>query len=433
MRDVVVVTFVVICTLIALRNPVFGMLTFIGMGLFNPHGLTWGFARELPLSAMVAVATMVAYIMWHEPKRVPMTRETVLMAGFWAMMGISTYLAIFPDLANKHFIHVSKIFLMVFLCLSIITTQDRLHMMIRVIALSLGFYGLKGGIFSVLSGGAHIVYGPDDSFLTANNSIGLALAMNVPLLLYLLRIEKNRYLLWLIKAMVVFSYPAVACTYSRGAWLGLGAVTLLYILRSQYKVTLPIVLCLVAALSLPFIPQKLVDRFHQLENYQDEGSAQSRFWNWEMCRRVGMGNPTHGGGFDYYSEQAYATYYPEFLEQWPGKVWSCHSMWFTVLGEHGIPGFLLWVALLGFTIMESWQLLRLSARDPQWKWIGDYASMVQGALLAFMISGTFLDVAYFDLYYELIAVIVILRDLVRRAEIQAKAHSGFAGSIRPAA
>jgi len=53
----------------------------------------------------------------------------------------------------------------------------------------------------------------------------LALVMNIPLLYYLLKTETITWLRWLIKAMLLFSFPAVVCTYSRGAWLGLAMVT----------------------------------------------------------------------------------------------------------------------------------------------------------------------------------------------------------------
>ena len=52
---------------------------------------------------------------------------------------------------------------------------------------------MKGGIFAMISGGGFIVYGPEGSFLEANNSIGLALAMNIPVLMYLLKTEQKNW------------------------------------------------------------------------------------------------------------------------------------------------------------------------------------------------------------------------------------------------
>ena len=40
-----------------------------------------------------------------------------------------------------------------------------------------------------------------------------------------------------------------------------------------------------------------------------------------------------------------------------------------------------------------------------------YADMIQNSLIAYIVIGTFLDVAYFDFFYYLVACIVILKGL----------------------
>lgn len=60
----------------------------------------------------------------------------------------TTFLAFRPDLAMDRFVYVSKILLMMFLATSLINTDERLHLFLRVIALSLGFYALKGVFFN---------------------------------------------------------------------------------------------------------------------------------------------------------------------------------------------------------------------------------------------------------------------------------------------
>src|SRR5919106_1704289 len=235
MRDVVVIAVILICSLIALGRPVFGILVFVCLGLLNPQSFTWGVARDLPLSQLVALGTIGGYVFWSEPKRFPRQRELFLLLALWGIFGFSTLFAIYPQPALTRLIFVSKILLMVFLAISLINTPQRLQWLLQVLALTLGFHGLKGGIFVILSGGEHIVWGPEGSFLEANNAIGLALAMNIPLLIYLLKTETKAWLRWVMIAMLVFSYPAILGTYSRGAWLGLAIVTLLLLLRSKHK------------------------------------------------------------------------------------------------------------------------------------------------------------------------------------------------------
>src|SRR5262249_42577515 len=157
-----------------------------------------------------------------------------------------------------------------------------------------------------------------------------------------------------------FSYPAIVCTYSRGAWIGAGVATLLSVLRSQKKVTAiafatSVTILLVGI--LPHIaPDRLIRRYDDFVDYNEENSAQSLFWNLEFCKRVGFANPVTGGGFDYYTLEAYAKYYPEFQERWPGKVWACHSIWLTVFSEQGVIGFAIWLLLIAYTVRSVTQM-----------------------------------------------------------------------------
>lgn len=424
MRDLILIAAVFLCSLVALPRPVFGVLVFVCLGFLNPQSFAWGVARSLPLSQLIAIATMLGYSFCSERKRFPRQRELFLLLALWGMFGISTLFAIYPQPALSRLIFVSKILLMVFVAMSLVNTPQRLQWLLRVIALILGFHGLKGGIFVILSGGQHIVWGPEGSFLEANNAIGLALAMNIPLLLYLWKIETVAWLRWLIIAMLFFSYPAILGTYSRGAWLGLAIVTVLLFLRSKHKFVLAPAAGIFALITIPFlsqiVPERMVQRYDILVNYEKDDSAISRFWNWEFCKRVGMAHPLTGGGFDYYNVDLYPIYYPEFVQRWGAqKIWSCHSTWYTIFGEHGFPGLLLWLGLLGSSFLSLRKLSFAVKDDGPLSWIPQCARMISISLVSFIIVGSFFDAAYFDLLYYLIGAIIILKEIARATAAKA--------------
>jgi len=64
-----------------------------------------------------------------------------------------------------------------------------------VIVLSIGFFVLKGGLFTVLGGGTNWVFGPAGSFIHDNNELGLALVTVIPLMRYLQLASTARALL----------------------------------------------------------------------------------------------------------------------------------------------------------------------------------------------------------------------------------------------
>jgi probable O-glycosylation ligase (exosortase A-associated) len=331
---------------------------------------------------------------------------------------VSTWGALYPEDALEKLIGVSKIFLMIGIATLIINSDEKLYSLIRIIGYTLGFFALKAGLFAIRSGGTELVYGPEISFLSANNSIGLALGMSMPILAYLIKTERARWVKWMGKAMFLMSIPAIVFTFSRGAWLGLVMAVALTALKSKRKfVAVGVVGILVVLLQaiVPMIaPDRLVKRYDDLVNYENEGSAQSRFWNWEFCRRVGFARPMIGGGFDFYRLETYARFYPEFSVRYPGKVWSCHNSFLSVFGEHGVPGAVVWSWLIGLTFINL-RRLRLYARQslgpPNLK---DFADMVQGSLVVFFVVGSFIDAAYFDMFYYLLAFVIIQKGLVAR-------------------
>jgi probable O-glycosylation ligase (exosortase A-associated) len=422
MRDIVVVSLVLWAAFVSLRRPVVGLLTFAFLGFFSPQSYTWSFGRTIPLSMIVAITTIAGLFISPEPKKWPAQREMIILILLWLTFGLSTVFAIYPDRAYPELIGVSKILLMVVLATVVINTKERLDSLFRVIGYSLGFYGFKCGVSSVIGGGDFLVYGPELSFLQANNSIGLALAMNIPFLYYLYRSESNKWLRRMAQAMMLFSVPGVLFTYSRGAWLGMLMAIALLFLRAKRKFLIVTAAAVVAAsLSsvLPRItPAPLIARYDQLVHYEKDESAESRFWNWEFCRRVGTARLT-GGGFWFESQENYAKYYPEFQQRFPGKSWTCHSAWFTMLGDHGVLGLTLWVALIVSSLMSLRRLRLIGQMAAENSWLILLSQSVQTAFVVFMVIGTFLDAGYFDLFYYLVAIVVIAKGLVDAIPVKA--------------
>ena len=56
-------------------------------------------------------------------------------------------------------------------------------------------------------------------------------------------------------------------------------------------------------------------------------------------------------------------------------------------------------------------LRRQSRRARSTQWIDSYAQMIQISLLGFLVSGAFLGLANFDLFYQLVAMVILLKML----------------------
>jgi probable O-glycosylation ligase (exosortase A-associated) len=419
-RDIILAAITVVVSFFSLQNPTFGLLSYVGYAVVNPQSYTWDFAHEFPHSRVIAVVTVIAYV-FSRQKTLPRQRELFLLLAFWLLCVLSSLFAVEQERAWPQFSLVSKILFMACLTACIINSEEKLHLLLKVIAIGLGLYALKAAIFVVRTGGVAPIEGPPDSFLEANNTIGMALAVNVPLLFYLAKNESRRWLKWVLWAMMAASYPAVAGTFARASWIGLAFITVLLGIKTKHKVLTLVAAGAIAMLAMIWVPQivsnEMASRYETLENPEEDVSAQTRFWSWEFCRRVGVANPLGGAGFNFYSEKAYVRYYWQFLEKWPGKVWSCHNMWLTIFAEHGAIAFVVWTSMFVLAIFSLRQMAAYG-RAQKLSWVVDYSNMLQIALAGFMLIGMFIDIAYYEISYQLIAVVIVMKEVVRQKIVQ---------------
>ncbi len=66
--------------------------------------------------------------------------------------------------------------------------------------------------------------------------------------------------------------------------------------------------------------------------------------------------------------------------------------------------------------------------DPSAAWMKSYTYMLEASLLAYMVGGAFLGRAYFDLYFQLVASVIVLRILYAR-EVAAPARAREAATL----
>lgn len=425
MRDIAV-TFAVFATLpFILRRPWIGILVWTWLGFMNPHRMAWGFSVNMPFAYIVALTTLVAMLFSKEEKRIPREREPVVLALFVGWMLITTLFAVYPALAWEQFEKVIKIQVMIFVAMMLITTPERLKMLVWTIALSLAFYGVKGGIFTILHGGVYRVQGPPGTFIGGNNEIGLALAMTVPLLYFLARGMSRRWLRSPLYAMMVLTALAAIGTQSRGALLGMGAMGLMFWLKSRQK----IVVALLAAASVfavvQVMPEAWYERMHTIQSYEQDRSAIGRVNAWWMAFNLAKDRPL-GGGFETFQRGMFAIYAPD-----PTNVRDVHSVYFEVLGEHGFVGLFLFLLLALLTWRSASTIVRAVKAVPEYVWMGDLASMLQVSLVAYLAAGAFLGMAYFDYYYNVVLIVVIAKAMLRREGLLGKIPRGVASIAQP--
>jgi len=401
MRDIAVTAVVFGLLPFILWRPYIGVLVWTWLGLMNPHRLCYTFAYDMPFAYIVAVTTLISLFMSREPKKFPWTRESVTLLVLLAWMTVTTIFAVYQDLAWLQWQKVVKIQLMIFVSLILIQSKERLDQLVWVIAMSLAFYGVKGGIFTITNGGAFRVNGPDGTFIAGNNEMGLALVMIIPLLRYLQLTTRRVWINQGLMVVMILCVLAAIGSQSRGALLGISAMATFLWLKSRNKIVTGLLGAIAVYLVYTIMPDQWFERMGTINNYEQDQSSMGRVNAWKMAFNLAKNRP-FGAGFDSFRSEMFELYAPD-----SGHQADSHSIYFQMLGHHGFVGLALFLLLGAMTWFTAAWVIRHSRRSREHRWAADLAAMAQVSLVGYAVAGAFLGLAYFDLYYALITVVVL--------------------------
>ncbi len=414
MRDLLVTAIVFGALPFIFKRPWIGILLWSWVGYMNPHKLTWGFAAEFPFAMVVGLVTIAAFLFSRDKKEMIWTRETIILLVFVAWMQFTTFFAFYPSAAWEQWDKVWKIQLMIFLTVLIIKDRNQLNWMIWVIALSLGFFGVKGGIFTIANGGAYRVQGPG-GFIGGNNEIALALVMTIPLIRYLHLQESRKWIKAGLAGAMVLSGIAAIGSQSRGGLVALLAMGVFLWLKSRNKLVTGFYMAVAVGILATVMPQQWYDRMGTIETYEQDQSAQGRINAWHTAFNLAKDRVT-GGGFELWRPPVFRQYAPD-----PFNVRDVHSIYFEIMGEHGFIGFGLFMLLGVMAWLRAQQIIKRCKDDPEKKWAADLAAMLQVSLIGYASGGAFLGLAYFDLPYHMMVILLLAAKI-----------SGVLGKLEPA-
>ncbi len=407
MRDLLVTVVVLGSVPLIFFSPDVGVLVWTWLAFMNPHRISWGFARELPFGEIVAIATFVGIVVSGRWRRPPLSAVTVLLTIFILWTVFTSLLALNQKGAWAELERFLKIQVMVFVTMMLVLTREKLRALIWVVVGSIGIFGVVGGLFTLRTGGEHRVWGPDDTFIGGNNEIALALAMTIPFMRYLQLTTSRRWVSYGLLAMMVLSVVAILGTHSRGGLLGLLAMLSLLVWKSRYRVSLALVFFVTVPISISLMPQKWFDRMDSIRNYREDESAIERLNSWQFAWNLALDRPVIGAGFNCFTHELFARYAPE-----PTDVHDSHSIYFEVLAEHGFVGLLLFLCLAVSVWLSCASLTRKARDHVHLSELEHLGRMSQVSFVAYGVSGAFLGLAYFDLVYTLIAIVVIAKVLL---------------------
>lgn len=409
MRDLVLGPIILAIAGYALLHPWLGVLGWTWLSIMNPHAYTWRL-NSLPIAALIAGSVLVGVLITKDRRRFVLTRETMILLAFMAWMTITLPFSFYFDESYMLWKRVMKIDLMIIVAMMVLHSKKHILLLTWILAISIGFYGVKGGIFTLATGGSFRVWGPMGSYIEGNNEIALALVMVIPLIRFLQLVTDSVWIKRGLLVSMVLCAVAALGSQSRGALLAIAAMAAVMWWRTDKKMIGIIVLGVLAVMLLSFMPDTWWDRMETIRTYEDDSSANGRINAWWMAWNLASDN-LFGGGFMVSKPELFAMYAPD-----PTAIHAAHSIYFMVLGEHGFIGLFLFLSLWILVWSSAGYLRTHGNKQPQTQWLSHLGAMCQVSLAGYAVGGAFLSLSYYDLPYNIIVLIVLGRLWMEKKE-----------------
>ncbi len=429
MRDLAVLLVMLAFVPLAFVRPFAGYLLWGWSGLAAIHAYLFGFMADVPYVMLFAVLTLVSLGMKRDAQliRFEMNRTSAWMLLFVAH-GLVVALSAYPGLIRNWELYTNVVKTVMFCLLMpmLLVNRNRFHALVIVIALGASFHGLLDGLKFLASGGSHRAQSL--SKFGDNNHLALVLLMALPLLYYLFLYSARAWMRWGFLGVMLVTVLGVVATQSRGGLLGLLAVAAWIVLQGRKKMAGLVVMLAAAGLIVLLAPDSWTQRMETIQAADQDSSFMGRVTAWKVSSAIALAHPFVGGGFravqsfEVWDQFKYSPGLLGFIDtpMLSRSGVAAHSVWFEVLGDQGFIGFTIFVALVVNTFVTRNRVRRLVRDHAQdLRWANDLADMVAASMIAFVVSGSLLSAAYFELVYVCMMLMEALHlHLQRQARTQ---------------
>ncbi|WHZ15467.1 MAG: O-antigen polymerase [Nitrospira sp.] len=340
-------------------------------------------------------------------------------------IGLLAFMALWIPFANNNFHAFSQwkeLTLYFFFYLGIVTFVNNTGRMHKLILVWLGVHALLA-INGMLHHGRGV-----GGWLGDENDFAMEMNVAVPFAFFMYQgtSDKRGKLLYLV-LIGVFVLSSIS-TSSRGGFLGLLAVGLFCWFYSPRKVWSLILLTGVLLLVLVAAPQEYWDRMQTItdDSTMESGTAGQRMFTWGIGWEMFLANPIFGVG-----QGNFPWTIGEYLG---GRTWQtkslagrqAHSLYFTLLPELGLLG----LFLIGGIALSNYKDVRYCSRmgmrkaaarpgkqvqeDAELEEAGWFGNAILGALVAYLVTSTFISTLYYPTFWILTGLAVALKNTTER-------------------
>lgn len=419
MRDLFLLGVYCAFIFLGMRRPFVLILGYVWVDIFTPQLLAYGFLTNVPVSLLLGAIIFLTMLFRSQKPPIRIRSGTVLVGLFaiWATVTLSW--AVVPDAAFAKWSWAIKS--VAFSCLIPYFFRNRVQLEALVWTFVLSGMGhcIPFAVKILVSGGG---YGQALGLVEVNSGYGegSTLAMFavslVPMCLYLrgnsVLFKRTALFRWALTGFMICAFLTAIGTYARTGLVAIVVVAVALFIMSKRKL-LVVALALVFSIGVgAFMGPAWSDRMSTIKDAQGDSSAMGRVavWLWTMDY---VSQHPLGGSFDVYRINKFDMQM-EDGSTLQVEARAFHSVYFEILGELGIPGFILYLVIVGSTFL-SFLNSRRRAKTPDMLWIKKLCECFFISEAVFLAGGTFIGVGFNSYFYYIVAVSVVLANICDRS------------------
>ncbi len=418
MRDIVFLLIIPFILYASLKRPFIGAAMWLWVAMHFPNGWVYGFAGNFRYNLIIVVCAFISYIKWKEKEKLEVDKLTFLIVLFlvWTLI-TSIFTLSIPEIVWGEWVEFLKITLLYIFAILVLRTQLHLNVFIWALVFSIGFYGCLEGLKYISSGGGHRISGLSSHVLSDRNELALALNMMLPLIVYLMGISKQQWIKFALMCAVFLNIVAIIGTYSRGGFVALMVVGGYFWLQSKRKFFYATLIVIALVFASNYVPTSWTSRMDTIETAQEDSSFLGRVIAWKHAILMASDNPVTGGGFKagqtpyvWWGYDAAGSFNDVVDTSRMGEVAfkAAHSIYFQVLGDHGYIGLLIYLSIIVTAYRKAGKVAKEARKTNQDKSIINLSGLLKVSLVAYCAGGAGVSLAYFDMFYAIIAMIFVI-------------------------
>jgi len=253
------------------------------------------------------------------------------------------------------------------------------------------------------------------------NEYALAMDMAIPILFWLGASEPRKKWRLAFRLMMFGCAVVVVGTRSRSGLLGLVTAGLVLAAFSKHKLLLVVGIVVAVVLLLLFGPQGALQRYKTIPTaVSSDGSVIGRLQAWKAAIRMTEAHPITGVGPRnfLYEFHNYSSDFPRVT----------HNVVFDMLSETGIPGCLIFLAMIFSAIGEMYALRLKALAHPEMQQLAVFCQILMAVFIVYLVPNMFINRQDFDLMYQILGVEAGLAALLHQKMADQPIQSNFTDS-----